>query len=92
MSLNDVYVINYPEMPDESNPDYETYKAKIDAELKTIDTKLVLVGHSVGSCFLLKYLSENRIGNDIAGMFLIATPFWGDGGSDIVHDIKSLSM
>jgi predicted alpha/beta hydrolase family esterase len=79
-ALKDVYVINYPRMPDENNPDYETYKAKIDEELKKIDIEVVLVGHSLGSCFLLKYLSEKRTDKEIAGIFLIATPFWGDGG------------
>lgn len=78
--LRDVYAINYPIMPDESDPNYETYKVKIDEELKKITTKVILVGHSVGSCFLLKYLSENRNDNEIVGLFLIATPFWGDGG------------
>ena len=79
-ALKDEYAINYPRMPDEKNPDYETYKAKIEEELKKTDTKLILVGHSLGSCFLLKYLSEKRTDKEIAGIFLIATPFWGDGG------------
>jgi predicted alpha/beta hydrolase family esterase len=79
-ALKDIYAITYPRMPEESNPSYENYKAKIDEELKKIDAKVILVGHSLGSCFLLKYLSENSIDKEIVGLFLIATPFWGDGG------------
>jgi len=79
-ALKEIYNIKYPRMPDEDNPDYETYKAKIEEELKKIHNKVVLIGHSVGGCFLLKYLSEKKIDNDIAGIFFIATPFWGDGG------------
>lgn len=79
-ALKELYDINYPRMPDENDPDYEKYKAKIDEELKKINNKVVLVGHSLGGCFLLKYLSEEKINNEIAGMFFIATPFWGDGG------------
>lgn len=79
-ALGDKYLIHYPRMPDESNPDYENYKAKIDQELKKIDAKVILAGHSLGSCFLLKYLSEERTDNEIAGLFLISTPFWGEGG------------
>ncbi|MBE7171176.1 MAG: alpha/beta hydrolase [Williamsia sp.] len=79
-NLKDQYKIEYPRMPDEGNPNYETYKAKILEELKKIDTKVVLVGHSVGGCFLLKYLSEEKIDNQITGIFLIATPFWGKEG------------
>jgi hypothetical protein len=67
-------------MPAESDPHYENYKAKIDRELKKIDSKVILIGHSLGSCFLLKYLSEEKTDKDIMGVFLIATPFWGDGG------------
>jgi len=79
-ALKDLYAVNFPRMPDESDPDYEKYKAKIDEELKKSDGKVILVGHSLGSCFLLKYLSEEKIDKDIAGIFLIATPFWGGGG------------
>src|SRR6185503_4374581 len=78
-ALKEIYDINYPRIPDENNPNYETYKFKIDEELKKIHNKVVLVGHSLGGCFLLKYLSAKKIDNDIAGMFFIATPFWGDG-------------
>lgn len=79
-ALKDLYIINYPRMPGENNPDYEIYKAKIDEELKKIDTSVIIVGHSLGSCFLLKYLSEEKIDKDVLGIFLIATPFWGNGG------------
>jgi predicted alpha/beta hydrolase family esterase len=79
-ALKDMYIINYPKMPDESNPYYENYKAKIKKELERIDTKVILAGHSLGSCFLLKYLSEEKIDKEIAGIFLIATPFWGGDG------------
>jgi predicted alpha/beta hydrolase family esterase len=79
-ALEDTYVINYPRMPDENNPDYENHKAKIDEELRKIDTKMILVGHSLGSCFLLKYLSENKTDKEITGIFLIAAPFWGGDG------------
>jgi predicted alpha/beta hydrolase family esterase len=79
-ALENMYDINYPEMPNENNPNYEIYKAKIDEELKRINSKVVLVAHSLGAGFLLKYLSEEKIDRDILGIFLIATPFWGDGG------------
>jgi predicted alpha/beta hydrolase family esterase len=79
-ALKDQYIINYPRMPNEDAPRYETYKKKIQEELKKMNDKIILVGHSLGSCFLLKYLSEQETDKDIAGVFLIATPFWGNGG------------
>jgi predicted alpha/beta hydrolase family esterase len=36
-----------------------------------------LVGHSLGGSILLKYLSEENVKEPIAGIFLIATPYWG---------------
>jgi hypothetical protein len=79
-ALKERYDVRFPRMPDEENPDYENYRSKIDEELKKIHNKVVLAGHSLGSCFLLKYLSENKVDKDIAGIFLLSTPFWGEGG------------
>jgi serine hydrolase len=41
---------------------------------------MILVGHSLGASFLLKCLSEEKIERTIAGVFLIATPYWGGDG------------
>ena len=79
-ALSREYEIIYPRMPDEDDPNYEVYKAKIDKELKRIEGELILVGHSLGACFLLKYLAENDIDKTISGLFLLSTPFWGEGG------------
>ena len=78
--LGKSYSVKYPKMPNENDPQYETFKNKIEEELKEINGKVILVGHSVGSCFILKYFSEKQIDKNIAGIFLIATPFWGKGG------------
>jgi hypothetical protein len=43
-------------------------------------TQQILIGHSLGGSFLLKYVSEEKIGKTIAGIFLIATPYWGGAG------------
>jgi predicted alpha/beta hydrolase family esterase len=74
------YKTLFPRMPAEKNPDYEKYKIKIEKELNKINGELILVGHSLGACFLLKYISEGKIEKDISGIFLLSTPFWGPGG------------
>jgi predicted alpha/beta hydrolase family esterase len=79
-ALGEKYEIIYPNMPGEDDPNYEAYKATIEKELKRIDSDLMLVGHSLGACFLLKYLTETNIEKNIVGIFLAATPFWGEGG------------
>jgi hypothetical protein len=43
-------------MPNESDPDYEPWKGQIKKELAALEGKVMLIGHSLGSSFLLKYL------------------------------------
>src|SRR5262245_12780438 len=83
-SLRDVlgsdYDVLYPKMPEEESSGYEEWKAQISKGLATMGEKVILVGHSVGSSMLLKYLSEERVEKALAGIFLIAAPYWGAGG------------
>lgn len=83
-SLRDVlgseYNVQYPKMPEEEDQGYEAWKARISKELAALDGEVILVGHSVGSSMLLKYLSEEKIENSTVGIFLIAAPYWGTGG------------
>jgi len=79
-ALRKNYEIIYPKMPDENDPDYKIFKATIEGEIEKINHDLLLIGHSLGGCFLLKYSTEKRMSKNILGLFLIATPFWGEGG------------
>jgi predicted alpha/beta hydrolase family esterase len=36
----------------------------------------IVVGHSLGGSFMLKFLVEEEPRNRIAGIFLIAAPYW----------------
>ena len=83
-SLRDVlgteYEVRFPKMPEDEDQGYEAWKAQISKELAALGDAVMLVGHSVGSSMLLKYLSEENVENSIAGIFLIAAPYWGAGG------------
>lgn len=68
--------VHYPRMPDEPATDLE-WTAQIGNEIDHIGSELILVAHSVGASLLLKYLAENKVKHPVAGIFLIATPFWG---------------
>lgn len=48
-----------PEMPDPCTPDYEKWKKVFD-QFK-IDENTILIGHSCGGGFIVKWLSENNI-------------------------------
>jgi len=83
-SLRDVlgteYNVRYPKMPEEDDQGYEAWKTQISKALAALDDGVILVGHSVGSSMLLKYLSEETVEKSIAGIFLIAAPYWGTRG------------
>jgi predicted alpha/beta hydrolase family esterase len=75
------YELHYPRMPDEDNPSYASWKEKIATELSRLNANAILVGHSIGATILLHTLAaSDRDPRSIAGIFLIATPFVGEGG------------
>jgi uncharacterized protein len=71
------FVVEYPEMPDADAPEFGKWRARISRELSALDDGVILVGHSLGGSILLKHLSEERVETPIAGVFLIAAPYWG---------------
>jgi hypothetical protein len=79
-ALGDTYEVHYPKMLKESDPDYLRWKPRIRKELAALKGRIILIGHSLGGSFLLKYLSEEKTSIRIAGIFLMATPYWGGDG------------
>ena len=76
-ALGTGYRILLPNMPDPENPHYVDWKATLKKELASMDDELILVGHSLGASVLLKYLSEEKLQQRIAGLFLIGAVYWG---------------
>ncbi|WP_238189358.1 alpha/beta fold hydrolase [Paenibacillus sp. L3-i20] len=76
-TLGAEYNVIFPKMPDEGNPKYEAWREQISKELISIDGDVTIVGHSLGASLLIKYLSEEQLTTYIAGLFLIAPPYWG---------------
>ncbi|HKX24470.1 MAG TPA: alpha/beta family hydrolase [Candidatus Saccharimonadales bacterium] len=79
-SLGQGYTVNYPAMPNEDYPDYTTWKPLIQKALTDAPDPVIVVGHSLGSSMLVKCLDDIDAKAQIAGLFLIATPFWGGNG------------
>jgi hypothetical protein len=77
-ALGAEYDVLFPRMPGESNPNIQTWKAKIAKELEALDGRVILVGHSLGGSALLKYLSEEKVEKPIAGLFLLSAPSWDE--------------
>ena len=79
-SLGPEYEVRCPALPDEENAPYEQWKHQIEKELATMQEPIILVGHSVGASIVLKCMSEIEVKKPIAGIFLMANPFWGGNG------------
>ncbi|HEY4653757.1 MAG TPA: alpha/beta fold hydrolase [Cyclobacteriaceae bacterium] len=75
--LSKDHVVLYPKMPDPEHPEYDLWKLTIQRELSALEQAIILVGHSLGGSVLLKYLSEEPCDKSIAGLFLVAPPYWG---------------
>ena len=76
-ALGATYDVRCPKMPHESSPEYGAWRDRIAAELAALDGGVFLVGHSLGGSILLKYLCEEEAAKPVAGLFLVAAPFWG---------------
>ena len=79
-SLGPEYDVHCPAMPDEENAPYDQWKHQIEKELATMQEPIMLIGHSVGASIIMKCMSEIEVQKPIAGIFLMATPFWGGNG------------
>ena len=71
------YEVQFPKMPNEDSPQYGAWKDRISEEIAGIDGDVILAGHSFGASIVLKYLSEEGPERPVAGVFLVATPYWG---------------
>src|SRR6185436_5936147 len=77
-ALGAAYEVRYPKMPLEESAEYADWKAQIAIEWSALDDEVILVAHSVGGSILLKYLTEEQVERPIAGLFLLATPYFGE--------------
>ena len=59
---------------------YAAWKAGLEKAFETLQERSILVGHSIGGTILLKVLTEHSSPRKLAGVFLIAPPFVGQGG------------
>jgi predicted alpha/beta hydrolase family esterase len=86
--LGPKYEVRYPRMPNEAEPDYDTWKAAIEKELSAMDDGAVLVGHSLGGTILINALAEGLPPRKLGAIFLVSAPFFGEGGWQ-ADDLKS---
>jgi predicted alpha/beta hydrolase family esterase len=95
-ALGVAYQVRYPKMPLEEGAGYADWKPQIATGLSALDDKVILIAHSVGGSMLLKYLIEEQVEMPIAGLFLLATPYfggdetWNDAQMNLPQDFAAL--
>ena len=77
-TLGDHYDVLYPTMPNRDLPLYAEWEALFERVLTVVDKDIILVGHSLGGMFLMKYVSENTIDKNIKGLFSVSAPYSGE--------------
>ena len=75
--LGPSFEVLFPVMPDPDDPHYAPWSELLGQILEGIDDPVVVVGHSLGGSVVLKHLSESDAQQSIAGLVLVAMPFWG---------------
>ncbi|MBI2047737.1 MAG: DUF1749 domain-containing protein [Parcubacteria group bacterium] len=69
------FEIFFPKMPNRENATYAEWKIWFEKLIPFLKNDVILVGHSLGGLFLIKYLSEKRFPKKIEGLFIVAAPF-----------------
>jgi uncharacterized protein len=77
-ALGGGYEVVCPQMPDEENVPFAAWKSQIESRIRARRNEVILVGHSIGGSVLLKCLCEPRFARNIAGLFILAAPYWGE--------------
>lgn len=80
LSLGQRYWVHYPRMPNEDEPSYAPWKSAIADNIDKLGDGLIIVAHSIGAMILVNAMASGPTNYTINGLFLIATPFIGEGG------------
>lgn len=81
--LGDSYQVLLPSMPNKTNAQYGEWKLWFDRIAEVAEDDCILIGHSLGAIFLVKYLSENVFPKRIAAVMLVAAPFEDEADEDL---------
>ncbi|MCF7867010.1 alpha/beta hydrolase [Candidatus Woesearchaeota archaeon] len=73
--LGKEYQIIRPRMPLQDNAQYEEWKIHFERYIPLIKNNIILIGSSLGSIFLARYLSENKFPKKISKIFLVCPPY-----------------
>lgn len=83
-SLGKAYDVLTPRMPNSMNARYKEWKIWFEKITHLLDNELILIGHSLGGIFIVKYLSENKFPKNIRATFLVAAPYYTPSNHPLV--------
>lgn len=87
--LGDDFQVIAPSMPCKYNAKYVEWQIWFKKFVPHLAGEVVLVGHSLGGLFLVKYLSENKFQKNIKGVFLVAPPY---DAKDVDYDLADFGL
>lgn len=87
-SLGDSYNVIAPVMPNKYNAKYQEWAIWFEKVIPHLQDNVMLVGHSLGGLFLMKYLAEHTLAIRIGGIFIVAAPFTTTGTVTTLADFK----
>ena len=73
--LGSKFEIIRPAMPSKDNAVYEEWKIHFERYIPLLRNNVIMTGNSLGSMFLIKYLSEHRFPKKILALYLVCPPF-----------------
>lgn len=80
-ALGSGFAVYTPRMPNGQDARYMEWKVWFEKILNLLEDDVILVGHSLGGIFLLKYLAENEPLRTVRGTYCIAPPYFEVGGT-----------
>lgn len=91
-ALTETHEVLEPLMPSKQNADYVAWKIWFERHFEFIkDEPIILIGHSLGATFLLKYMSENTFPKKISQLHLVA-PYIEDEPGMFLEKLSSFEF
>lgn len=94
-ALGSQYQVLLPRMPNNMNARFLEWKVWFERMFPYIKSNVVLIGHSQGGIFLLKYLTEKKFPKKIRALILVAPPHnktKGVGDFRIVSSVHQITQ
>ncbi len=86
--LGDDHDVLLLKMPNPANAKYSEWKLVFDKVAPLLENNVILIGHSLGALFLIKYLSSNNFPKKIGAIMLVAPPYDDEDMEESLGDFK----